>query len=355
MEDGPTPFEKARSMILALSPCSPVFHRDWIDRVVPENYDKVPPNDRRRDIIPIRNEFHRFLDDVLLNSGWMEEFTLPLSNGKVGTYIRGHPVFTNTVRTFPNSQLAHWRQKYTKDVWFIFGNYNYERVERQMRSQCNTRNIVDIEGTDKQRAVITWELLGRDITLKTQVEAANYLQSFSQLLQEKEYVYAGLILQLLWDAAVRSRTPALSTEMLLVYATNFHQMLTELLQKYPDENVPNLQGVLLAVVDLSVVLYRFYVQKNPSVGGGFAKAGIELALEYGGEVNVWDAHLVEQVVMLLLSYGLSLILIGEEFAAGKGSIPFRSGLDTCFESSPVSSTCTVCYNVRTGEYRVQFG
>ena len=107
-----------------------------------------------------------------------------------------------------------WR-KFLKDVLYVFGNYIYERIQQLLFGVGGTRDMV-------HRAVIGWNSLRRETTLRVQVEAANFLQGSIQLAREGEYIDANLILMFLWEVAVRSLTPALSVEMLLPDVTNFH-------------------------------------------------------------------------------------------------------------------------------------
>ena len=313
IESEATGTTKIRTMILSLAPCGSVFHRSWIDRLMRKVHDGIPHDDWRRTMIPTRGEFHHFLETVLLRSGWFEEFELPLPGGEMDRYIRIHPIFTNTVRTLPLMQEGQWWQKFPKDVLYIFGNYSYEKIQQHLLGTGEMRDISTIPGTEIQRAVIAWESLRRETTLRVQVEAANYLQGSMQLAREGEYIDANVILIILWDVAVRSQTPALSMEMLLPTVTNFRLTLKKLLSSDLAEKEPFRLRIVLAIVELSARLTNHYIQAAPRMAMQLAEDGLRLAFRHGGQIGSLDAYTLERIVLLLLSYGLSLLQLGKHF------------------------------------------
>ncbi len=327
--------KKRRSIILSLAPCNSVFHREWIDRLMPENHDKLPPDDSRRKVIPTRAEFHGFLDSVLLKSGWMEDFDLPLPEGKVDRYIHIHPVFTNIVRTLPSMGEGKYWQDLPKSVSYVFGNYNYERIQRFLLVDGEIQDIVEVPGTEKHRAIVGWESLGRETILRIQVEAANYLQGAMQLIQEKDYTDAKAILLVLWEVAIRSRTPALSVEMLLVCITHFRLTLRQTLAGSVNNEGDSYHQMALAIAELSKRLSRFYMQTKPKLAKGFAEDALWLAFQYGGEIISWRASSLIQIVMLLITYGISLLQLGKHFHQAQEAFITALRLSHCHQITPL--------------------
>ncbi len=263
-----------------------------------------------------------------IRSGWIEEVYITLPDDSSKQYLRGHPLFVNSLRRLFNRQGDEVFRLAYEASWQTFADFHYSKALQLMPSkELREDEMVLIQM--ETAAGIPWRLnihtaLTKSQLVTIQAEAANYLQSFAVLVKNKRLWQAAIILRLLWIAAERSATPALSISHLKPACTMFFEAVEA---GFSNQSHSQKEKRLLSsyVEPLYVELARFQMEKSPRLAANYTRDALAHIMRYRDKASYWTADVKESIAHLLLLRACAL------YQAGRNSKQAAATCDMAFK------------------------